>query len=129
MIVEKTKNFNLEFIGLMMADRKKVAEFIFYVEQHGLTGLPGRNKKSDHVPPPPPNHDALVEYAQRYKLWHYHAGFPSYRTDHGLGNYTSEGVIHYQRFPDRIRLVSITNHRSFRLSKENTFERLFYEIV
>ena len=126
MIVEKSKNFNLEYIGLMLADRKKVAEFIMHVEQHGLTGLPGRNKKSDNVSPNYHGYERVVKYAQEHKLWHYHAGFPEYQRSKA-GDFTSEGIIHYQRFPDRIRLISITNHRgNFSLPKQKAFENIFF---
>lgn len=123
MIVEKSRAFNKQFLGLITQDQKTVFNFIKYVQEHGLTGLPGRNKKSDNVSDNYAHKEKIEKFAQDHRLWHYHIGIPNYSTTKGIGKYTSDYVIHYQRLSsDKIKLISIDNHRPFRLPKENTFE-------
>lgn len=54
---------------------------------------------------------ADFEYAQKYCLWHYHIGVPHYVGE--FGDMTSEYILHYQRFDDRIVLLDITAHPPF----------------
>lgn len=80
--------------------------------------MPGRNKNSDAVNKNNPNHDADVKFAHDNKLWHYHIGIKTYNTRNGYGKYTSEFVIHYQRFSDSVRIVKMDNHSPFALPRQ-----------
>lgn len=70
--------FTQHFKNFPKADQIKIADFISYVQTHGLNDLPGRNKPSHEVPTDNPNWSEIVAYAQKYKLWHYHIGIPCY---------------------------------------------------
>lgn len=93
--------------------RQAVLQFVAHVKQHGLKGLAGRNKSSTLPNPFTKRQKADFEYAQKNCLWHYHIGIPHYVGEYG--DMTSEYILHYQRFDDRIVLLDITAHLSFML--------------
>lgn len=117
MKVSLSVDFESKAVNFPRADRIKIAEFIQYVEKHGLVGLQGRNKNSDNVPKDDPHWSQKVAYAQKHKLWHYHIGIPHYETANN-GEQVSEYILHYQRFDDEIRLVSMSYHPPFELPSE-----------
>lgn len=90
-----------------------IADFVEYVEQHGLKGLQGRNKSSAPINPRTKKQRANFAYAQKHCLWHYHIGIPCYVGE--FGDKTSEYVLHYQRFNDEIVLVDLLPHPPFAL--------------
>lgn len=73
--------------------------------------MAGRNKSSALPNPHTKQERVDFAYAQKYCLWHYHIGIPYYVGE--FGDMTSEYVLHYQRFEDRIILVDITSHPPF----------------
>lgn len=106
------------FRNFPKSDQQKIAKFVDDVETYGLDGLQGRNKASDSVPTDAPNWSKKVAYAQKYHLWHYHIGIPQYETAND-GEQVSEYILHYQRFDDEIRLVSMSYHPPFELPEQN----------
>ncbi|STZ09204.1 Uncharacterised protein [Moraxella caprae] len=100
----------------------RVAEFINYVEQNGLYGLAGRNKSSAPQNPHAKKERANFDYAQKHCLWHYHIGIPKYVGDDG--DMTSECILHYQRFDDKIILVDISTHPPFELPNQDKLRQL-----
>ncbi|WP_019518988.1 hypothetical protein [Faucicola boevrei] len=93
--------------------RQAVMDFVAYVSVNGLKNLAGRNKSSIPVNPHTKKQRENAKYAQKYCLWHYHIGIPEYVGEHG--DMTSEYVLHYQRFNDRIVIVDLTTHPPFAL--------------
>ncbi|WP_066804284.1 hypothetical protein [Moraxella oblonga] len=91
--------------------RQAILTFVFYVRQHGLKGLTGRNKSSVPINPRTKKEQANFEYAQKHCLWHYHIGIPHYVGDDG--DKTSQYILHYQRFDDRIVLLALSAHPPF----------------
>ena len=68
----------------------------------------------------------IVKFAQQHQLWHYHIGIPEYEKAKGVGNYTSDWVIHYQQLsPSEVKLVEVGDHKPFTLPKQITLESLF----
>lgn len=55
---------------------------------------------------------------QKHKLWHYHIDIPHYETANN-GEQVSEYILHYQKFDDEIRLISINSSQSFKLPSES----------
>lgn len=102
-------DFGQKFKHFPKADKVKIFEFASHIEQFGFVGLQGRNKSSDNVPKNDPNWLAKVRYAQEYHLWHYHIGIPDYQLSKN-GDYTSEYVLHYRRFDDKIIIVAMSSH-------------------
>lgn len=88
-----------------------ITDFAIYVEQHGLRGLEGRNKPSTPANRHTKKERADFAYAQKHCLWHYHIGMPCYVGE--WGDKTSEYVLHYQRFDDRIVLIGLSAHPPF----------------
>lgn len=88
-----------------------VADFVDYVETHGLRKLQGRNKSSALSYAHTKKQQADFDYAQKHCLWHYHIGIPCYVGE--FGDKTSEYILHYQRFDDKIVLVALTAHPPF----------------
>lgn len=118
------KGFNDQLKDQNVEDLKKILTFVEYVTNYGLSGNPGLNKKSDNVNE---NYHLATEmeiFAQKHKLWHYHVGIPHYNTTKGIRRYTSEKVIHYQRYPDSIKLVLLGDHSPFRLPQKYQLEHL-----
>lgn len=91
-----------------------IADFVDHVEQHGLKGLQGRNKSSAPQNPHTKKEQANFKYAQKHCIWHYHIGIPCYVGE--WGDMTSEYILHYQRFDDRIVLLELSAHPPFTLS-------------
>lgn len=102
------------------ADREKIRAFVEHVEQFGFHGLQGRNKSSDQVPTDNPNWSERVAYAQKYKLWHYHIGIPTYVLSE-KGDQVSEYVLHYIRESDYIILVDMSPHPPLQLPSSEHF--------
>lgn len=113
-------SYGVEFARILVhlgkVDREKVRVFEEHVIQHGLAGLPGRNKNSNSVSTKDHNFVELVKFAQQYNLWHYHIGIPKYDTA-VPGDQTSEYIIHYQLLDDEVHLVDFDSH-----SKKNPFK-------
>lgn len=91
--------------------RQAVMNFVTYVSANGLRGLQGRNKSSVPINPRTKKQQANSAYAQKHCLWHYHIGIPEYVGEYG--DMTSEYVLHYQRFNDRIVIVDLLPHPPF----------------
>ena len=113
MKVETSLAFDEQLALLSHADRIKIVLFVQQVQQHGLHGLQGRNKSSIPTNPHTKKERANFDYAQKYCLWHYHIGIPNYVGE--FGDMTSEYILHYQRFDDKIVLASISSHPPFEL--------------
>lgn len=113
MNVTFSANFQAQFPTLTDTDKQAILAFVRYVEQHGLKGLVGRNKSSAPANPHTKKERANFEYAQKYCLWHYHIGIPHYIGNDG--DKTSEYILHYQRFDDRIVLLELSAHPPFTL--------------
>ncbi len=116
--VTTSNDFKIKFPNFPKSDKEKILAFITHIKQFGLNGLIGRNKSSDNVPKNDPNWTAKVKYAQKHHLWHYHIGIPNYETATN-GEQVSEYILHYQRFDNEIRLVSMSYHPPFELPTEN----------
>lgn len=99
------------------ADQLKIKAFIEHIEQHGFNGLQGRNKPSEDVPANHPNWHAVVTYAQKHNLWHYHIGIPTYTTSK-QGDMTSEYVLHYIKGDGFIKIVDLSAHPPLHLPNE-----------
>lgn len=115
MKVETSTGFDEQVMHFSYEDRIKIALFIQQVEQNGLRGLEGRNKPSTPANLHTKKERADFAYAQKHCLWHYHIGIPHYVGE--WGDKTSEYVLHYQRFDDKIVLVGLSAHPPFILPK------------
>lgn len=115
------ETFYQHFKNFPKSDQIKIMQFVDNVETYGLENLTGRNKSSDNVPTDDPNWLTKVRYAQQYKLWHYHIGIPNYETATN-GEQVSEYILHYQRFDNEIRLVSMSYHPPFELPTETEIQ-------
>lgn len=113
MRVETNSCFDEQYWTLDTPTQQAIAKFVAYVEQYGLHGLKGRNKSSAPQNPHTKRERADFAYAQKHCLWHYHIGIPEYVGNDG--DMTSEYVLHYQRFDDRIVLVGLSAHPPFEL--------------
>lgn len=118
MKVTLSEDFKNKVAHFPKTDRIKIAEFIQYVENHGLNGLKGRNKNSDNIPKDDPHWANKVKYAQKHYFWHYHIGIPYYEIASN-GEQVSEYILHYQHFDDRIHIVAMTYHPPFNLPTES----------
>lgn len=93
-----TVSFGNEFAkrdwpNLLPQQRLLVAQFAALVKQHGLdqTKLPGK------LSPSWMNAGAQnFAYAQQHNLWHYHVGFPAWRSNGPGVPSTSDWVVHFQ---------------------------------
>lgn len=103
-------------------DYDKIDNFIQHVETYGLIGLKGANRKSDRVNQNSETAKADEEFAQKYNLWHYHIGIPKYDMTKGFGKYTSDFYLHYERYPERIRIVGMNDHKPFELPIQKMIE-------
>lgn len=121
MEVTTSNDFKIKFPNFPKSDKEKILAFIIHIKQFGLNGLTGRNKSSDNVPTDDPNWTAKVKYAQKHHLWHYHIGIPDYETATN-GEQVSEYILHYQRFENEIRLVSMSYHPPFELPTEQEIQ-------
>lgn len=111
MIVEFSDNFKACMPTFDDETRQIILAFASYVRQYGLRGLIGRNKPSIPKSLRTKRQRADFAYAQKHCLWHYHIGIPEYVGDDG--DMTSEYILHYQRFDDRIVLVGLSAHPPF----------------
>lgn len=96
-------------------DKKKIYDFISHVQENGLYNLIGKLKPSHEVHKDDPYWSKKVQYAIKHKLWHYHIGIPDY-VDNG-GYKTSEYVLHFMKFDNRIKIVDMSPHPPFELPK------------
>lgn len=122
MKVETSLAFDEQLALLSHADRIKIALFVQHVQQQGLKNLQGRNKSSAPQNPRTKKERANFDYAQKYCLWHCHIGIPEYVGDDG--DMTSEYILHYQRFDDKIVLVDISTHPPFILPSQDKLKQL-----
>jgi hypothetical protein len=118
-----SSSFELEYDSISAEEQDKVDDFREHVQKYGLTGLVGRNKKSDDIPTGN-NQDALIKYVQDNKIWHYHIGLPEYNKSKGIGRYVSDVILFYRRFPDSIKIIKLASHSPFKLPTEETLESL-----
>jgi hypothetical protein len=131
--IEATGHFTTKAKKLSKAPRKKLASFFNTFQTGGfhaidnvtIDGRKVRNKSSDNIPSSDPYFVKKVKFAQKYQLWHFHAGF--YDVDCDIegykysesGDLTSQWVIHYQKFSDsHINVVDVTPHPPFSLPDE-----------
>lgn len=113
MRAETNHCFDEQYWTLDMPTQQAIAKFVEHVEQHGLCGLPGRNKSSAPQNPHTKKELANFAHTQKHCLWHYHIGIPQYVGDEG--DKTSEYILHYQRFDDKIVLLELSAHPPFKL--------------
>lgn len=104
-------DFQAQFPTLADTDKQAILAFARHVEKYGLRGLEGRNKSSAPSNPHTKKERANFVHAQKHCLWHYHVGIPHYVGENG--DMTSEYVLHYQRFDDRIVLLTLSAHPPF----------------
>ena len=97
------------------ADRQLINKFIVHIQNFDFTNLEGRNKSSDNVHKDDPHFAQKVQYARENHLWHYHIGILAFDLSKPFGDRTSEYVLHYQRFSDRIKIVDYSAHPPFNL--------------
>ena len=114
MIVRYSTKFNAGLDRLNDDLFNEILKFENHIIEHGFTGLPGRNKSSADT-----ENEEEKSYAAENHLWHYHIGYPAYDKRFGFTRYTSKYIIHYQRYPDRIILVDVTEHPPFILPSPN----------
>jgi hypothetical protein len=124
MQIEMSKYFEKQYNNSSEEDADKIDDFREYVEKYGLQSPKGLNKNSDAVNNNYHFAKRDLQFAHDNKLWHYHVGIPYYNTSKGLRRYTSEKVIHYQRFSDHIKLVLLGDHSPFRLPSDTQLEHL-----
>lgn len=128
MKIDYSKHLEKLFPKLSIEVQKGIFDFVQYVMENGLEGLPGRNKSSASVSRDDRTYLAKVKFATDYKLFHYHLGVPTYDKTKGLGSYTSEWVIHYvQVDEDTIKCVHVNPHSrqlSFRNPSPSMLEKL-----
>lgn len=96
-------------------DLQKIFAFKQHIEMYGFENLIGRNKSSDDVSKNDPFWSVKVARAQEYNLWHYHIGIPNYDTSKGVGNFTSQYVLHYIKGDGFIKIVDFSAHPPFQL--------------
>ena len=107
--------FAKELKHFPQSDRLLINKFIVHIQNFGFTNLEGRNKSSDNVYKDDPYFAQKVKYAQENHLWHYHIGILAFDLSKPFGDRTSEYVLHYQRFSDRIKIVDYSAHPPFNL--------------
>lgn len=104
--------FRNDYPKLPSEQQKIISTFIAEYIQHGFNAPPlcGRNKSSADIPD-----DRKREFALEHGLWHYHIGIPCYATRYGIGNWTSEQIVHYvnKNCKATIKLVCIDKHPPF----------------
>ena len=104
--------FRNDYPKLPGEEQKIISTFIAEYIQYGFNAPPlcGRNTSSADVPD-----DSKRAFALKHGLWHYHIGIPHYETRYGMGNWTSEQLIHYvnKNCKATIKLVCIDKHPPF----------------
>ncbi len=133
-IITPKKAFQRKVKNLGKTERNKIKQFIALFQQggfqaidnHFIGGYKVRNKSSGNVHKDDPQFIAKVKYAQKYKLWHFHAGFYDLDCDiegyklSEQGDLTSQWVIHYQKHSDHhISVVTLGSHPPMILPQEN----------
>ncbi|MDH2927888.1 hypothetical protein [Lonepinella koalarum] len=113
--VEFATQFKHEFKNLPTADKDKITHFVEHILTNGFIGLEGKNKSSNDVNFNDANYVSKIEYARKYRLWHYHIGIIQYDLTKPYGRRTSEYVLHYQRLVNMVRIVDLSAHPPFRL--------------
>lgn len=113
--IEYGSLFRKEFANFPVKDQDAIVEFVEHILKFGFTNLEGRNKSSDNVHKDDPYFAQKVKYAQEHHLWHYHIGILAFDLSKPFGDRTSEYVLHYQRFNDRIKIVDYSAHPPFNL--------------
>lgn len=116
--VEYSEHFQKCLKNFPKTDQLKIRDFVEHIKNHGFDGLQGRNKSSDNVPKDDPQWSIKVAYAQKYNLWHYHIGIPTYELSQ-KGDKVSEYILHYIKGDDFIKLVSMSYHPPFELPSLN----------
>lgn len=131
--LEATDHFKDKVKKFSREPKKKITTFIQTFQEGGfsaidnvkINGIKVRNKSSDDVPTSDPQFVSKVKLAQKYNLWHYHAGFYNIDCDFdgynvsSCGDLTSQWVIHYQLFTENhINIVDVTPHPPFLLPNE-----------
>ncbi|RAL27822.1 hypothetical protein DOE54_14640 [Vibrio cholerae] len=98
---------------------EKIDDFIDHVEKNGLHGWVGKVSHSNRVPEHYLDRQAIIEKANRYKLWHAHIGDPCFK-DSWTGKYkVSDWVVHFQRFSNfHIKLLELDFHNPMTLPSE-----------
>lgn len=119
-IIDMSVNFAKIYTRLPANQSDFIDNFIDHVEEKGLIGLPGRLKQSDDIPTSDKDWLVKVKYAQKYNLWHYHAGYPAWDMTKPLGDWTSQWVLHMMMHPcgARSTLVHWDLHPPFNLPKK-----------
>ncbi len=118
-IVDMSVSFARIYARLPANESQPIDDLIDHVEAKGLTGLPGRLKKSDDINPSTAGWLAKVNFVRTFNLYHYHAGFPVWDLSRPHGDYTSEWVIQMMLSPCgyRTTLVTWNKHPPFELPK------------
>lgn len=113
--IEYGSLFRKEFGNFPVKDQDAIVEFVEHIQNFGFTNLEGRNKSSDNVHKNDPHFAQKVKYARENHLWHYHIGILAFDLSKPFGDRTSEYVLHYQRFSDRVKIVDYSAHPPFNL--------------
>lgn len=110
-----TVDFSVEFLKwwkqFQQPQKDRVTEFIALVKMHGLdqTKLPGKLSPSWMGAS-----QADFAYAKQHSLWHYHVGYPIYRTN-PHGPKTSDWLLHFQwvQGNTHIHVVDLYQHYTY----------------
>ncbi|MDG6266804.1 hypothetical protein P9J89_00990 [Glaesserella parasuis] len=113
--IEYGSLFRKEFANFPVKDQDAIVEFVEHILKFGFTNLEGRNKSSDNVHKNDPHFAQKVKYARENHLWHYHIGILAFDLSKPFGDRTSEYVLHYQGFSDRVKIVDYSAHPPFNL--------------
>jgi|694.fasta_scaffold01889_40 hypothetical protein len=135
MDVQYSKKFNAWLARQNDADFDKIYDFVQHLETKGFEGLQGRNKNSNEANTNKRDFLAKAEYANKFHLWHYHIGIPSYIKQnrykkYEFGDYVSEFIIHYQIVDaDTVKLIKLDNHKPFSMPDEAELKERFETLV
>lgn len=116
--VDFSVHFSRIFIMLPANDARFISDFVTAVETNGLDNMQGRLKSSCDIPTDDPQWREKVQFVQKWNLWHYHIGLPTYDTTNGHGDYTSRWYLHLRRHtPEYTTIVDWDFHPPFELPK------------
>jgi hypothetical protein len=115
MIVETSEFFLNKIKSFSNEDKLKIMNFINHIKVNAFQDLVGRRKHSREVPEGTKDMQEKIDKANLHNLWHYHIGIPNYDTSGGIGDYTSEYVLHYTVKSRKVLIVDINNHPPFEL--------------
>jgi len=124
MNITYNKNFLKWLDRQNTADVDKIDDFIEHLETKGFEGLPGRNKNSNEANSNKRDFLDKAQYANKYHLWHYHIGIPTYIKQnrykkYEFGDYVSEYILHYQIVDaNTVKLIKLDNHKPFAMPNE-----------